>query len=171
MFHRVLATGLALLCSATLAISETEEDREGGIIGTGIVGEITALGSIYVNDQHIEIDAQMPVVGAVPDARAGDLQPGETVAVIATPEGEDWRARHIRQILPLVGPVAEVGDGALTVMGVYVAHETLTAPPQPGDWAAISGQWRMDGLYASKIQVLQLILNLIMMIGNIKIRI
>ncbi|WP_421700929.1 DUF5666 domain-containing protein [Aliiroseovarius sp.] len=144
MLYRVLA--VLLLLSLPLW---AEEEREGGIIGTGIVGTITHLGSIHVNGQHILIDPEMPVTGAVRPMVASDLQPGHTVAVVATQEGNAWQARHIRQVLPLVGPLRREDDGRLTVMGTQVLFDGPA--PDHNTWVAVSGLWQGDRVRASRL--------------------
>ncbi|WP_282119491.1 hypothetical protein [Ruegeria atlantica] len=49
--------------------------------------------------------------------------PGHTVAVVVTQENGGWHAKHIRQVLPLVGPVSSVQDGRISVLGTEVAFE------------------------------------------------
>ncbi len=140
----ILATAIAGLCTAFAALAETDEnEREGGILGTGIVGTITALGSIYVNGQHILFDDDLGVE---------HLLPGHTVAVLAQPEGARWRASDVRQILPLVGPAQISTDGQLAVMGTPVLlAEDLRADIATGDWIAVSGLWQAGRVIATRI--------------------
>lgn len=153
MFRCILATALAVALGTTLTqAQETGEDREGGIIGTGIAGTITELGSIYVNGQHIEIKSGMPVLDAIPAKTAGALKPGETVAVVAMPQGSSWQADHIRQLLPLVGPVSRSGDGEIRIMGVRVLLQDGAVLPEPGTWVAVNGHWQGDLVQAGRIE-------------------
>ncbi|SLN30207.1 hypothetical protein TRL7639_01239 [Falsiruegeria litorea R37] len=145
---RTLLIGLFLATSLP-ALAQEDEDREGGIIGTGIVGTITELGSIIVNGQRIIFDGDMPVAGSVPEMTAKDLTPGLTVAVVATPNGDDWQARDIRQILPLVGPVTSVALDHLVVLGTKVIIGTSEHDLNTGDWVAVSGLWRGQDVAAS----------------------
>ena len=132
-------------------LAQESEDREGGIIGTGIVGIVTQLGSIWVNGQHIRFDPDLPVRDGLGLDRAADIQPGHTVAVVATPDGADWRARDIRQVLPLVGPVSAVEGAQLQILGTTVHAEGPVTDVSPGDWIAGSGLWRGDGIEASRL--------------------
>jgi len=153
VFRCILATALTLALGTTLTqAQETSEDREGGIIGTGIAGTITELGSIYVNGQHIEINPEMPVLDAVLAKPAQALKPGETVAVVATLQGNSWHADHIRQLLPLVGPVTRSRDGEIRIMGVRVLLQEGTALPEPGAWVAVNGHWQGELVQAGLIQ-------------------
>ncbi|WP_170415837.1 DUF5666 domain-containing protein [Ruegeria atlantica] len=155
VFLRLFAM-LALLTWLSVPLQAEDKgnsEREGGIIGTGIVGTITHLGSIHVNGQRILFDDQMPVANAVPPIRADELKPGHTVAIVATYENDEWHARHIRQVLPLVGPVSSVQDGQISVLGTDVTVE-WSVDVQVGDWVAISGLWRGHKVRASRVEKL-----------------
>ncbi len=140
----ILAAAILGLCLTSAAWAEAEDtEREGGILGTGIVGTITALGSIYVNGQHILFDDGMAVE---------NLLPGHTVAVLAHLEGSEWRARDIRQILPLVGPAQVSPDGQLTIMGTRVlTADGMASDIATGDWVAISGLWQAGQVIATRV--------------------
>jgi hypothetical protein len=126
-----------------------DDDVEGGILGTGIVGTITALGSIHVNGQHIGFAPDLAIADGVAPLSATQLRTGQTVAVIAEPQGQDWQARHIRMVYPLVGPVDVAPDGGLTVMGTQVlSDQTFEA----GEWIAVSGLWQGEQVVASDIE-------------------
>ncbi|WP_299845021.1 DUF5666 domain-containing protein [uncultured Roseovarius sp.] len=151
MVLRLVILQLVFLLLAPLSTAQ-EDEREGGIIGTGIVGTITHLGSIFVNRQHIFIDDALPVTGAVPPRSAGALRVGHVVSVVVRPDGDKWRARHIRQILPLVGPVEAIGQGTLTVMGTSVKLDEPDPRLQIGDWVAVSGLWQGQAVRASRVE-------------------
>jgi hypothetical protein len=137
-------------------MAQDSDDTEGGIIGTGIVGTITKLGSIYVNGQHIHLDKELPLAGAVPAKSAADLRPGHTVAVTVQAQGSDWRALDIRQVLPLVGPVEIDAAGQLAIMGSRISPTASLQDGPPdiasGDWLAVSGLWQGDRVLASHIE-------------------
>lgn len=142
------------LFAPLVAGAEEKEDREGGIIGTGIVGTITELGSIWVNGQHITFAPDLEVVGRGPGIRARDLIPGQTVAVVAEPANGGWQARYIRHVLPLTGPVAAVENGLATILGTSVRipqGQTVRI----GDWVAVNGLWSGDVVIASLIEPLE----------------
>lgn len=153
VLQRLLLWVLAAAAAASLAVAQESEEREGGIIGTGIAGTVTSLGSIYVNGQHIRLDSGMPVEDALPAMTAADLRPGHTVAVTARLEGGSWRALHIRQVLPLAGPVEAVENGRLTILGSAVEAGALAGDVQPGDWLAVSGLWQGNRVLASRLDV------------------
>ncbi|WP_138469208.1 DUF5666 domain-containing protein [Poseidonocella sp. HB161398] len=148
-----LALCLALLAAALPAAAQEPAEPEGGIVGTGISGTITALGSIIVNGQRIAIDPDQPVRDGLGPEAAGALRPGDTVAVVAEAEADgSWRARSIRRVLPLVGPVAGLGGGAFRVLGTTVEAGPLAEGLSEGDWVAVSGLWREGGVAASRIE-------------------
>lgn len=149
----------AALLASLVAWPGLAEEREGGISGTGIsgvgiAGRVTQLGSIYVNGQHIRFDPGLAVRDAVLMTHASEILPGHTVAVVAVPEGDGWRAQSIRQVVPLLGPVDEIGDGWLRVMGTRVAAPGLTSGILPGQWIAVSGLWREAEVVASRLDPL-----------------
>lgn len=149
-----------LFLAAAIALpgfAQDPDEREGGIIGTGItytgiVGVVSALGSIWVNGQHIRFDPALPVEDGISVHSAADIRPGHTVAVVATPDDQDWRARHIRQVLPLVGPVSVVDGARLEILGTTVRTEGPVTGVSPGDWIAVSGLWRENEIEASRLE-------------------
>ncbi|OED49562.1 hypothetical protein AB838_05735 [Rhodobacteraceae bacterium (ex Bugula neritina AB1)] len=140
--------------SGAMAFAQESEEREGGIIGTGIAGTVTALGSIEVNGQQIRFDDTLPVDDSLPGMTAASLRPGHTVAVTVQPEGTGWRALHIRQIWPLAGPVESADNGRLTILGSEVEAGELAKDVEPGDWLAVSGLWQGNRVLASRLDVL-----------------
>ena len=152
LFPRILAAFLIALWVYAPAQGRSEEEREGGIIGTGIVGTITHLGSIHVNGLHIQVDDMMPISGSVEPIAAGDLEPGHTVAIVAERVDDGWHARHIRQVFPLVGQVTDFGDGELAVLGTRVTVGETLPDLLVGDWVAVSGLWQEQAVRASRIE-------------------
>ncbi len=152
MFLRILAAILIMTAWVAPVTARDNEDREGGIIGTGIVGTITDLGSIIVNGLHLEITDDMPVDGAIPAMNASELRPGHTVAIVAERQGDDWYARNIRQVYPLVGEVSATTEAGITVMGTEVELNDLLPEIKVGDWVAISGLWQGQKVNASMIE-------------------
>ncbi|MBL4813696.1 MAG: hypothetical protein JKX69_15365 [Rhodobacteraceae bacterium] len=152
---RQILFALALILSP-LSLFAQDGEREGGIIGTGIYntgifGTITALGSIYVNGQHVLLDPVMPVASAASDMTASDLRPGHIVAIVVVQAGDVWQALHIRQIMPLLGPVEALSETHITVLGTQVE---LSGPlsAELGDWVAVSGLWRAQTVVASLVE-------------------
>lgn len=130
-------------------VAAEDGEREGGLTGTGIVGEITALGSIIVNDQRIVFDPDLMVTNVLSPKSASDLVPGDVVAVAVSPDGGDWTANAIRQVHALVGPVEKSKAGRITVLGVDVMWHG--AVPADGRWSAVSGFWTPDGVVATRV--------------------
>ncbi|MDE9451700.1 hypothetical protein J3R80_14595 [Aliiroseovarius sp. Z3] len=148
----VLSAVLSLVLAGSL-LANDDGEREGGILGTGIVGTITELGSIYVNGQHIRVAPDSAVTDGVTVSAARQLLPGHTVAVVATPDGDGWQASYIRQITPLVGPIQRLSDTELSVMGtVVLADRDMTAAYATGDWIAVSGLWKGEQVVASRVE-------------------
>lgn len=114
------------------------QQKEGGIIGTGVLGQITALGSITVGGHHIRFAPDM----AYEDAAPGTLAPGMVVAATVVPDGDDWLATHLRRVSALIGPVTAPGE----VMGVPVAGDL----PESG-WVRVDGFWSDVGLVATHV--------------------
>lgn len=139
MIRRVLMT---LICLTLMPLAPwAEEEKEGGIIGTGVVGEITALGSIIVNGLRIETPPGLPRAGLGSDL---PLQPGMVVAARVERVGNEWRARDISRLTPLVGPVTSAGK----VMGVPVAN---LGTHRLGDWVIVDGFWTENGVDATRV--------------------
>ncbi|MCP9484199.1 DUF5666 domain-containing protein [Shimia sp. CNT1-13L.2] len=150
---RILLSALTLTLANTASASDQETEREGGILGTGILGTITELGSIYVNGQHIRFAPDFAVTDGITVTNAHQLRPGHTVAVIATPGEDAWQASYIRQIIPLVGPVQSVSSSGFKVMGTTVLTNGIAANDlNVGDWVAVSGLWQSGHVIASRVE-------------------
>lgn len=161
---RIRATFLIAMLLAGLSpgivSAEEREETEGGIVGTGIVGTITELGSIYVNGQHILFDPDQTVASPLGDRPAASLVPGETVAVEAVRAADAWQALALRAYLPIVGPVASVEGRRLAALGAAIeipagvasVEQFVGEPVAAGDWIAVSGFWRGDTVVASRIE-------------------
>ncbi len=166
MVKQIVGTILSL-CFLSLAplaaqgVEKPKEGREGGIIGTGIVGIITELGSIIVNGQRVTFEDDAMAQSPVEDRMAASLTPGETVVVVARPMEADWQADSIQLHYPIIGPLT-LDKGALTVLGVdldlsdAVDDTQLMAPTlKDGDWVAVSGLWKGDTLMVSKLTAIE----------------
>ncbi len=152
MFRGFLAVVFAVVSTSVGFADGEDNEREGGILGTGILGTITALGSIYVNGQHILFDPNLSVTEGVSVDAASELRPGHTVAVVANREDDHWRASDIRQVVPLVGPAQKVSDGRLEVIGTTVITDARIAHGiRTGDWIAVSGLWQSGRVIATRI--------------------
>lgn len=152
---RILLSLLTFFLISGPVQSEDKKPREGGILGTGIVGTITQLGSIYVNEQHIRFDPDLRVKTAFGPRKAATLVPGETVVVRAIESSGAWLAEEITLYHPLIGPLRQE-NGAFFVMGTQVEAENAEILSndglQDGDWVSVSGLWRMNEVVASRIE-------------------
>lgn len=156
MFRQVFVSA-ALLLSATLGQAETaDDDREGGIIGTGIVGTITELGSIHVNGQRVVFASNMQVSSVLGPLAAGELTAGDTVAIVAHPEEQHWNAQNINRQFAIIGPVVTHNDDRLVVMGTHVETREVEGLREisVGDWVAVSGLWQGDRIISSKVETI-----------------
>jgi len=115
-------------------------DKEGGIVGTGIVGQVTGLSEFEVGGMQFETDAGIELIGLNSFA---DLKMGMTLAVRAERRGNEWQATQIRRILLLAGPVT----GPSEVMGIPIVGDV----PSSGR-VAIDGFWSQAGIVATRIE-------------------
>jgi hypothetical protein len=128
-----------------------------GIGGTGIVGVITGFGSVIVNGIEVAYAPTTPVtVDGVSDTTA-TLHLGQLAAMVAR-DDHGWRASTIAVRHEVSGPVTLVSDDGgpigpiVTVAGQRVAIDPGTAglrTVRPGEWIAVSGLRRPDGVIAA----------------------
>lgn len=121
--------------------SLTGADKEGGIIGTGVVGQITGLNQFEVSGMQFELDRNIPLVGL---SSLQELEMGMTLAVRARREGDDWFATQIRRVHIAIGPITSDSE----VMGIPVIGELPDAKR-----VSIDGFWSEDGIVATRIEV------------------
>lgn len=159
MMNRLLRlASIGLLLMATWAVGTATQaddgEKEGGLTGTGIVGEITALGSIFMQGQRIAFDKDLPVNNVLGPVVADALRPGDIVAAAVTAANEPnlWSAKAITQIHALVGPVTAVGSEHIEVMGVRVNTGDIARNVATNDWVAISGFWSIDAVSATRVE-------------------
>ncbi|MEM9330777.1 MAG: DUF5666 domain-containing protein [Pseudomonadota bacterium] len=117
-------------------------DKEGGIIGTGVVGQITGLGQFEVSGMQFELDQNIPLDGV---SSLRELEMGMILAVRAIREGNDWRATQIRRIQVVVGPVTSPSQ----VMGIPIIGDL----PETGR-VSIDGFWSEAGIVATRIEAI-----------------
>lgn len=163
-FRRSLhLAGLSLLSLALVIspLAETKkkpkEEREGGVLGTGIVGTITALGSIMVNGQRVVFEPDMMASTLMGEKEAATLLPGETVIAVVEPAQDAWNAQAISTFVPILGPATLVDAEKIQIMGATVSltPKTEIVGGQPlgnGNWYAVSGLWQGANLVASRIE-------------------
>ena len=144
----------ALLFSATtVTAQEPDEPREGGLTGTGILGLVSAEGRVEINDLVFTLPDTVTVASPLGDSAVQDLQPGDMVALQLGGDRQDMSVIEARQVIQMIGPISAVKDVSYTVLGT-----TITRPASSyagiGEWIAVSGYWREDGIVASRVKVL-----------------
>lgn len=131
-------------------------EPEGGIGGTGIVGVITALGSIEIGGLTVATPDTARVFDAFGGRPLRSLEPGQSLTVEASGPPDALVARRIQISQPLVGRVETVSDDgrSLTVMGTRVdLDDGVNSLAQPGLRVAVSGLWDGRRVVASRIDV------------------
>lgn len=131
------------------AAPPTDGDR--GIGGTGVIGTIRRFGSIIVNGLRISYPSDVWVEIDGRPAGLSDLRIGHVVAVAASGAPSRLSTRTIRVEREVVGPVSAVDGRTLHVLGQTIAVEGKTVAVQPGDWVAVSGIRRLDGVVAASL--------------------
>lgn len=127
---------------------------EGGIGGTGIVGIVTALGSVRINGLRVGLAPETLIADAFGPRRATALRPGMSLTLEAAGPADRLVARRVRIDQPLIGRIGRMSrDGrVLRVLGVRVLLEPgVNAPVETGDRVAVSGLWRGREVVASRI--------------------
>ncbi len=131
---------------------------EGGLGGTGIVGTVTAFGSIVVQGRHVALPADVRVREEDRPADTGRLRVGQVVSVLAIERhaGHGPVARVVRIRYAVEGPVTTVRRAGRTV-ALSVAGQAVRLAPgalieggkeaalRPGRWVRVSGLRRADG--------------------------
>lgn len=134
------------------------EEREGGLVGTGVIGVlgvVTGLGSIHVNGMRITYDPDLRVETAFGSKSPTTIVPGHTVQIEAQERNGIWVARSIQRHQPLIAPVEAISRGRIRVLGMTVEVPegiAMTGTIRQGTWVDISGLWRGNILVASRIE-------------------
>lgn len=121
---------------------------EQGIGGTGIVAVITGFASVCLAGQEVALDPRVPVLVGDRPAAPEALRVGQVAVIDAAGTGRALRARAISVRYEVSGPVEQADGASLRVAGqqVAVSIETLGDRPAPGEWVAVSGLRRRDGV-------------------------
>lgn len=120
-----------------------------GIGGTGIVGTVTAFGSVWVNGLRVDLPPTTDVRIEGQPAQPGDVRIGQTVAMTATPGGPTGlTARTLEVRFAVAGPVERATAGGALVLGqrIDLAEAEGSTALTPGRWVAVSGLRRPDGV-------------------------
>lgn len=130
---------LATLLVFTVAGALHADEKEGGIIGTGVIGQITGLDEFEVSGMRFGFapDIQLEGVDALEDLRMG-----MTLVLSTGRDGTAWQIKTLQHMPLLTGPVTAPGE----VMGVPVAG----ALPTEGI-VQVDGFWSDAGIVASRI--------------------
>lgn len=139
----VLAVCLGLTFPG-FAGDKDHDETEGGIIGTGITGVVTAVGNVSVNGENVWIPAGLAAKAAA------NLMPGHVVAMKVTPHNAEWRAVTLKQVFALVGPLERDSYNNWSVLG-SILFGLDDSGLEPGDWVAVSGLWNRDGVTVSRV--------------------
>ncbi|MEO3415748.1 hypothetical protein AAFO92_13920 [Roseovarius sp. CAU 1744] len=115
------------------------EEKEGGIIGTGVIGQITALDRFEVSGMEFGFAPDFELVGV---GSRDDLRLGMTLVLATGRNGADWQIHTLRYMPLLSGPVTAPGE----VMGVPIVGSL----PSSGS-VQIDGFWTETGIVASRI--------------------
>ncbi|WP_223274766.1 DUF5666 domain-containing protein [Tateyamaria sp. syn59] len=148
-----LVGGTALsACAPAIPSAQLGDDPfEGGIGGTGIVGLMTARGSVLINGLRVEVTSSTRVFAA--NRRASDslLVPGRTLTLFARTRLGRFEAQRIDIDDPLTGLLLRQGSGfavnSTPVQGIAGLAE------QAGNRVTVGGLWQADGtVQASLLQ-------------------
>ncbi|MBM2575077.1 hypothetical protein JQC91_02055 [Jannaschia sp. Os4] len=149
---------LLALLGASIAAPARGQDREdpfeGGIGGTGIVGTLTALGSIRVNGLRLGFAQGLRVRTAYGDVAPSALAQGMSLSARAVRAADGtYATRDVSIDWQLVGTVRELRGGRFTVNGSPVrAERGALGRPVEGERAAVSGVWEGGTLVASRVE-------------------
>jgi len=120
-----------------------------GIGGTGIVGTVTAFGSVWVNGLRVDLPPTTTVRIEGRPAQPGDVRIGQTVAMTAAPGGPTGLTAQTLDVrFAVAGPVDRTTAGGALVLGqrIDLAEAEGTTALTPGRWVAVSGLRRPDGV-------------------------
>lgn len=127
---------LSLLMFATPLFGD---EKEGGIVGTGVVGSVTAVDQFEVSGMRFGFASGLELKGL---ESLDDLRMGMTLVLSTAPDGNAWQATQLRHVPVLSGPVT----GPNEVMGVPVAGDLQDAAS-----VTVDGFWSKTGVVASRI--------------------
>ena len=140
-------------------------DDEGGIIGTGIIGTVTGLGSIYVNGVRIAYDTNLKVQTAFSEESPEQLIPGDTVKVEANWKEGGYHAMSIERYRPIIAPIEAIADDRswIEALGTRIRIDKTTQVYWKNDvadrrmlsvgaWIAVDGIWQGKDVIASNIR-------------------
>jgi hypothetical protein len=134
----------------TGAASGAARSADRGIGGTGIIGVVTGFASVCLDGREVGLGDTVPVSVDGEPASAAALRAGQLAAVGASGPGTALQARSVAVRHEVSGPVEAIeADSTLRVAGQRVAASGDTwgeRAPRPGEWVAVSGLRRADGV-------------------------
>ncbi|WP_236638428.1 hypothetical protein [Mangrovicoccus ximenensis] len=144
-----------------------EEETDGGMGGTGILGVITAAGELRVDGRSFLYRPEARVGSQLGDFPVSDLRRGDTVMLAAIKSASASCAVSVMHYLPVVGQVAGLsGNGrGFTVLGAEVelarggSIEDGDGRPVPvsaleeGSKVAVSGLWEGTRIRATHVRI------------------
>ena len=175
MIHLYKTLAFLLITSLTACVStqsnmtaSSDEDQDiglggtgmlastgNGLGGTGIVGEITGFGSIFVNGIEIEYDNKTPFTMNGEPATYQQLAIGDVVEVLTVNTQQHTDARVINVRHEVIGEVESVDaqTHSFTVQGQTVTQANKSSKlPAVGDRVAVSG-FRINATYIQATRI------------------
>ena len=135
MIRVLIVISFALLSGMALA----EEQKEGGIIGTGVIGQVTGVEEFEVSGMRFGL---APDVVLKDIASVSDIELGMTLVATTAQDGNAWEITELQRVPVLVGPVT----GPNEVLGVSVEGAFPDA-----EWVIVDGFWTNEGVVATRI--------------------
>ncbi len=146
--HALGLLGAATLggCAPALVTTPLGEDPfEGGIGGTGIVGLMTASGSVLINGLRVEVPSSTKVYAGGQLTGDGILRPGKALTIVARARLDRLEALRIDVDDPLTGILARKSSG-LSINATPVRPEPgVSTSALIGKHVSASGLWQPDG--------------------------
>lgn len=151
---RQLRLSLILLAVTFAAVAqETEQPREGGLTGTGIVGLVNHEGVVEIGGLSVTLPASLSVRTPLGPTVIDKMRDGDMIAVELDGTLQNLSVVEAYQVIQIIGPIAGRTGKTLSVMGTTVMGADLASEARVGDWVAVSGYWREDGIVATRIAV------------------
>lgn len=148
IFSLALASAVAVAANS----GSEEDDVEAGTIGTGILGEITGLGSIHIGGVEIKLREGAVVQSSLGPTSAVFLEVGETVVLHASLSGTEIVADSLRKYHPLIGPVDAISEERIQILGQTLDISRVEATSfRVGDWVSVSGLWQGETVDVSHL--------------------
>ena len=156
--------GLVLLlmaaCSSSGSYDETDlaDGVGGGIGGTGIIGVVTDLGQLVVNDRRIQVADDTLIREDGETVAIGDVQIGQVVQISASGPASRLASRTIDIRNEVIGPITKVdwSNGIVTVLNqpvTYAQGAIVDIDPKVGNMVAVSGFRLLDRtIVATRVQ-------------------